>query len=203
MGAVTLDAVSKRPALLLEFLVLLEVDAVLRNDGDGVGVQAPCVAVVKHLHALLDGSNSVLLGKLLSSLLIRDNLSQDRNGDGRAEARGKRRRRVSSTAKVSGREERATLLVKAADEDVVPEWIELVAAGVEELGEVAVEIGGGEARRGGGGCGRGRVGLLDLEVVEVAGEVLHVGDVAAEADDGGAGEGEETLDVGEAGEGAV
>jgi len=32
---------------------------------------------------------------------------------------------------------------------------------------------------------------------------LHVGDVAAKADDGGVGEGPEAFDIGEAGEGAV
>lgn len=34
-------------------------------------------------------------------------------------------------------------------------------------------------------------------------EVLHVGDVAAEAHDGGVGESAETLDIGETGKGAV
>jgi hypothetical protein len=53
------------------------------------------------------------------------------------------------------------------------------------------------------------VGLVDGEGCEEAGEVLHVGNVATEADDatcwrgGGWREGEETVDVGEAGEGAV
>ncbi len=43
----------------------------------------------------------------------------------------------------------------------------------------------------------------DGEGVEHAVDVLHVGDVAADADDGGGVEGTEAFDVGEAGEGAV
>lgn len=81
---------------------------------------------------------------------------------------------------------------------MVPERVELGAAVVEELGEVSVEVGGVEA-----GLVGGLVGLGEGEVDEMAVEVLHVGDVAAEADDGGVGEGAETLDVGEAGERAV
>ena len=89
-------------------------------------------------------------------------------------------------------------VVQTRDEQLVPERVELAAAAVEELGEVAVEVGGGEA----GLVGRG-VGLVEGEVGEVAVEVLHVRDVAAEADDGLVLEGAEALDVGEAGEGAV
>lgn len=81
---------------------------------------------------------------------------------------------------------------------MVPEGIELGAAVVEELREISVEVSSVEARL----VGR-LVGLGEGELGEVAVEVLHVGDVAAEAEDGGVGEGAETLDVGEAGEGAV
>ena len=49
----------------------------------------------------------------------------------------------------------------------------------------------------------GVVGLVEGEVRKVAVEVLHVGDVAGEAYDGGVGEGTETLDVGETSERAV
>lgn len=62
---------------------------------------------------------------------------------------------------------------------MVPEGVELGAAAVEELGEVSVEVGGVEARLVGG-----LVGLGEGELGEVAVEVLHVGDVAAEAEDG-------------------
>lgn len=51
------------------------------------------------------------------------------------------------------------------------------------------------------------IGFFDGEGLQEAVEVLHVGDVAAEADDGsggpGGGEGAEALDVCEAREGAV
>jgi hypothetical protein len=49
----------------------------------------------------------------------------------------------------------------------------------------------------------GRVVFFDGEGGQEAVQVLHVGDVAAEADDGGVGEGAEALDVCESGEGAV
>ena len=45
--------------------------------------------------------------------------------------------------------------------------------------------------------------FFDGEGVEEAVEILHVGDVAAEADDGGGSEGAEALDVCESGKGAV
>lgn len=61
-----------------------------------------------------------------------------------------------------------------------------------------MEVLGGEAVRRGAG-----VGLVDGEIGEVPGQVLLVGDVAAEADDGGVVEGDEALDICEAGEGAV
>ena len=49
----------------------------------------------------------------------------------------------------------------------------------------------------------GVVVFFDRKGSEEAVQVLHVGDVAAEADDGGVGEYAEALDVCEAGEGAV
>ena len=45
--------------------------------------------------------------------------------------------------------------------------------------------------------------FFDGEGVEEAVEILHVGDVAAKADDGGIGEGAKALDICESGEGAV
>lgn len=45
--------------------------------------------------------------------------------------------------------------------------------------------------------------FADVERLQQSVEVLHVRDVAAEADDGAVGEGAETFDVGKAGEGAV
>lgn len=49
----------------------------------------------------------------------------------------------------------------------------------------------------------GAVGFFDVETVEQAVEVLHVGDVATETDDGGVCEGAETLHICEASEGTV
>ena len=49
----------------------------------------------------------------------------------------------------------------------------------------------------------GAVVLFHVERVEHAVDVLHVGDVAANADDGGGVEYPEAFDVGEAGEGTV
>lgn len=49
----------------------------------------------------------------------------------------------------------------------------------------------------------GGVGFIDVEAVEEAVEILHVRNVAAESNDGGACEGAEPLDVCEAGEGAI
>jgi hypothetical protein len=49
----------------------------------------------------------------------------------------------------------------------------------------------------------GGVVFFDGEGVQEAVQVLHIGDVAAEADNGGVGESTEALDICEAGEGAV
>lgn len=48
-----------------------------------------------------------------------------------------------------------------------------------------------------------RVVFADVEGLQDSVEVLHVGDVSAEADDGGVGESAEAFHIGEAGEGAV
>lgn len=84
---------------------------------------------------------------------------------------------------------------------MVPQRVEVGAALVEDFGEVGVHVLRGEA------VTRARVGFFDGEGLKEAVEVLHVGDVAAEADDGGGGagggEGAEALDVCEAREGAV
>jgi hypothetical protein len=49
----------------------------------------------------------------------------------------------------------------------------------------------------------GRVVFFDGERIQEAVEVLHVGNIATEADDAGISEGAETLDVCESGEGAI
>lgn len=54
-----------------------------------------------------------------------------------------------------------------------------------------------------GRCGFDLVVLMYIEGCEQAVEVLHVGDVATEAEDAAAVEGTKATDVGESGEGAV
>ena len=125
-------------------------------------------------------------------------LAEERLGEHGAEAGGQARGAVRRAEEVSGGQEGLALVVEPGDQELVPEGIELGAAAVEELGEVAVEVGGGEA-----GLVGGRVGLGESEVGEVAVQVLHVGDVAAEAHNRVVLEGAETLDVGETSEGSV
>jgi len=81
---------------------------------------------------------------------------------------------------------------------MVPERVELGASAVKQLSEVAVEVCGIETGSV-GGC----VGLVEGEVDEMAVEILHIGNVAAEANDRGLGEGAESLDIGESGQRAV
>ena len=117
------------------------------------------------------------------------------------EPRRQTRRRERRPQQIRGRKEGGVGAVETGDEEVVPQGVEVGAALVEDFGKVGVHVFGGEAvaRRG--------VGFFDREGLEEAVEVLHVGDVAAEADYGGwgagGGEGAEALDVCEAREGAV
>lgn len=197
--AVALDAVRKRPALLLELLILLELDASLCDYGDGEGIHGPRVAVVQNLHALADDLLGLLAGQLGGGLLIGGVLAHDGLGEHGAEARGQRRGGEGCSKQVGGGEKRLVVLVKPGDEEVVPEGIHLCAAVVEQLGEVLVQVASVEGVL----VGLARVGLVDGELRQMPVEVLHVGDVAAKANDGGVGKGADALDVGEAGEGAV
>jgi hypothetical protein len=90
---------------------------------------------------------------------------------------------VGATEKVGSSEERLVIVIKTSDEEMVPKRVELRTTAVEKLCEVGVEVGGVKAR----GVGRG-VGLVEGEVDEVAVEILHVGDVAAEANNRGTSE---------------
>lgn len=196
--AVALDPVGEGPALVLELLVLLEVDAVLGDDGDAVLVHAAGVAVEEDLHALLDDLDGLLLGELGGRLLIGGVAAHDRLGEDAAEARRQRGAREGGAQQVGGGEEGLLVVIEPGDQQRVPERVELGAAVVHELGQVLVQVAGVER------VARVRlVGLVDGELRQVAVEVLHVRDVAAEADDRGAGELAQALDVGEAGEGTV
>ena len=199
LGAISTNPLGKSPALLLERLVLLELDAVLGDDGDAVLVQAPRIAVVQHLHALLDHLDGLLLGELCRVLLGGGIPPHDGLGERRAESCGQAGRGEAGAAQVDAGQVGLGLVVQAGDQQLVPERVEVAAPAVHELLEVLVQVGGVEDSRG----GRVVVGLVDGELVEVSVEELHVADVAAEADHRGLVEDAQALDVGEAGEGAV
>ncbi|KAI9172068.1 HMG box protein [Paramyrothecium foliicola] len=198
LRTVALDTIGESPALRLELLVRLDLHAVLGDDSQGVGVHAPSVAVEEDLHALSDDVDGLLTRELLGGLLIRGIAAEDGLGQHGAEAGGETGRGVGGTEQVRGGEEGLAGVVEAGDKQVVPQGVELGSAVVEHLGEVAVEVGGAETGRVWGG-----VGLGEVEVGEVAVEVLHVGDVAAEANHGGVLERTQALNVREAGERAV
>lgn len=87
-------------------------------------------------------------------------------------------RGVRCAEEISRSEEGGAFVIEACYKEVVPQRVELGTAAVEQLREVAVEVGGVQT------CGVGGVvGLSEGEVGKVTVEVLHVGDVAAEADD--------------------
>lgn len=90
------------------------------------------------------------------------------------------------------------MFVEAGDEDVVPQWVKVGAALVKDLREVGVKVLCVEGMRRGG-----TIVFLDVELVENAVDVLHVGDVAAEAHHSSFIKGSEALDISEAGERAI
>lgn len=58
--AIALDAIRERPALVLQLLIFLELDAVLSDNGDGEGVERARIAIEEDLQTLADN----LLGLL-------------------------------------------------------------------------------------------------------------------------------------------
>lgn len=106
-------------------------------------------------------------------------------------------------------------VVEAGDENLVPQGVKLVAAGVEELGEVLVQVARRQAVMATAGLfvfcflflffGSliSLVGLINLELIQVAVQELHVAHVAAEADNRSRSEGADALNVVEAGQAAV
>ncbi|KFY83220.1 hypothetical protein V500_10132, partial [Pseudogymnoascus sp. VKM F-4518 (FW-2643)] len=102
---------------------------------------------------------------------------------------GRRERRAQQ---IRGGKEWSVGAVEPGDQEVVPQGIEVGAPLVQHFREVGVHVLRGQAVAAGG------IGFFDGEGLEKAVEVLHVGDVAAEADDGGwgpgGGEGAEALD---------
>ena len=139
---VTLDSVSKGPALVLQHLVLFEVDAVLSDDGDAVLVHAAGVAVEEDLHTLLDDLDGLFLGELGGRLLVGGVAAHDGLGQDAAEARRQRGAREGGAEQVGGGEEGLLVVVEAGDQQRVPERVELGAAVVHELGEVLVQVAG-------------------------------------------------------------
>jgi hypothetical protein len=83
---------------------------------------------------------------------------------------------IGATEKVGGSKERLVIVVETSNKEVVPEGVEFGTAAVEKLGEVAVEVCGVKTR-----CVGGGVGLVEGQLDEVAVEILHVGDITAEA----------------------
>lgn len=198
LRAVSLDPVSKRPALVLELGVFLEIHTVLGHDGNRVRVQGSGISVEQHLHTLLDNLDGLFLCELGGALLVGGVLAHDGLGQHLAVARGQAGTGEGGAEQVRGGEEGLALLVEAGDQQVVPERVKLGAAVVEQLGQVLVQVAGVERMR-----GVRMVVLVNGELCEVAVEVLHVRHVAAEADDGRVGKGAQALDVVEAGERSV
>lgn len=192
LGTVALDTVGERPALLLQLLGLADLHAVLGHDRQRVRVERAGVAVEQHLHALADHLDGLLPRDVRHRRLVRHVLPHEGLREHAAEARGQRGRGEGRAEQVGRGEERLAVLVEARDEQVVPQGLELGAAVVHELGQVLVQAPGVE------GVGRRLVGLVDAELRQVPVQVLHVRDVAAEADEGRVGEGADALDVGEA-----
>ena len=198
LRTITPDPVRKCPALLLQLLILLQLDALLpRHNRNRIPIHAPRIPVKQHLERLLDRLGSLLPRYLLHPLLILHYLPQQRLRQVRTISRRQRGRRESSAEQVDGAEKGRAGGVEAGDQDGVPERIDVGAALVHYFGKVGVQVARVEHV-----AGRAVV-FVNVEGVEHAVYVLHVGDVAADAEDGGGVENAEALDVGEAGEGAV
>lgn len=213
--AVALDSLGKSPTLVLQLLIVAHFDALLGDHGQTVPIPAPRITVVQHLHAVPHNLDRFVLGQFGSVLLGGGVLAHDGLRKHGPEAGGQGRGRVDGTAQVSGRQEGLMGVVETSDEDLVPEGIEFVASSVEELGKVLVEVTRGQAIVATArvvslglrlllvGGKIAIVGLVNLELVEVTVQELHVAHIAAEADDRGVGEGTDALDVVEAGQTAV
>lgn len=80
---------------------------------------------------------------------------------------------------------------------MVPKWVEFGTAFIEDLGKVSVQVLGIEHVAVAG------IVLADIDGFEESVDVLHVGDITAETDDGVLAKYAETLDVCETGEGSV
>src|SRR5689334_15378960 len=78
LGAISPDALSKRPALLLKLLIFLQLNAFLINDRNTVLVQAPRVTIEQNLHTLPHNLDRLIHLQRLRRLLIRHRLPQNR-----------------------------------------------------------------------------------------------------------------------------
>lgn len=198
LGTISLDHIRKRPTLALQLFVFLDLHpARLGHDPERIAIQAAGIPIEEHLHTGLDSLDGLLPRHLPNILFVVDQAPEQGLSELGAVAGGQGRGGEGGAEEVDAGEEGSVVVIEAGDEDGVPERVDVGAALVHDLGEVGVEVVGVEGVAGGG------VGFGDGEGGEGAVEVLHVGDVAADAKDGAVVEGEEAFDVGEAGEGAV
>lgn len=212
LRSIPLYAIRKRPALALQLLILLQINPLLRHHRNTILIHTPRVPVKQHLHALSDNLHRPLPIQLRHARLIRHDLAHHRLRQMRPKPRRQARAAKRRAQQIHTRQERLLVVAEAGNEDVVPQRVEVGAPLVHHLAHVRVQVLPVQrlgVRRSGvvrGIVGRGAVGgvvLADGEGEQQPVEVLHVRDVAAEAEDGGFVEGAEALDVGEAGEGAV
>ena len=172
------NLIGKRPALVLQLLVLLQLNAILRHDCDTVAIGTPRIPVEKDLHALLDGGHGLLPCYVSNTLLVlREQPPQQRLRQMCPEPRRQRWRAVGRAEKIREAQKRRTFVVEPGHEDHVPQRVEIGAALVEDFGEVGVEVLGVER------VARRSVVFLDVKRREHAVDVLHVGDVAAKSND--------------------
>lgn len=102
--------------------------------------------------------------------------THDRLGQHGTKAGGQTGSTVGAAEEVGSSEERLVVIVETNNKDMVPKGVEFGTAAVEKLCEIAMKVCGVETGSIGGG-----VGLVERKLDEVAVEILHVGDVTAEA----------------------
>jgi hypothetical protein len=115
----------------------------------------------------------------------------------RPKPRCQRLRTIRRAQQIRQTQKRHPLIIQPRHQHVIPQRIEVGATLVEDLGEVGVQVLGVEM------VARAGVVFAHGERLEEPVEILHVGDVAAEADDAAVAEGADAFDGGEAGEGPV
>ena len=197
LGAVPPDSLGKGPALTLNLLILLQLNAILRDHCYRVLIGTSCIAVEQNLQALLQGLNGIFLADLFEGGTLGELAAQDRNRKMSTKACSQMRSRECCSEQICGAKEGLSFRIETRDKDVVPQRVELGASFVENLGEVGVQVLSVEhvAVR--------RVVLLDIHGVEETVEILHVGNVTAKANHCLIAEFTQTLHVGETSQGSV